>query len=115
MLTNKERIAAMHMRAKELNSQRWTRRIRLLQSAFSTFCFAVVILIAAYMPRIVPSQMSPADGSSEDMHASLFAGSGALGYIVIAIIAFLLGITVTIFCFYLKKWQEEKEQEKKRM
>ena len=35
--------------------------------------------------------------------------------IVIAIIAFLLGITVTIFCFYLKKWQEEKEQEKKRM
>ena len=30
--------------------------------------------------------------------------------IVISILAFLLGITVTVFCFRLKKWMDEKDR-----
>ena len=45
------------------------------------------------------------------MHASIFAGSGALGYIVIAIIAFLLGVALTMFCIRLREWQERKDKE----
>ena len=45
------------------------------------------------------------------MSASLFSGSGALGYIVIALLSFLLGVSVTVFCFRLKKWQDERDRE----
>ena len=45
------------------------------------------------------------------MSASIFSGSGYLGYIVIGIVAFLLGCAVTVFCFRLRKWQKDKENE----
>jgi membrane protein DedA with SNARE-associated domain len=111
MRTNEERIAEMHARAKELNRQKRTHRVRILQSAFAAACFAAVILMAVYMPKTVTLLTDSAAASSEDMQASIFIRSGAIGYVVIAVIAFLLGMTVTVFCFCLKKWQEEKEQE----
>jgi hypothetical protein len=45
------------------------------------------------------------------MYASMFGNSNALGLIVIAIIAFLLGVSVAIFCFRLKDWKERKDEE----
>lgn len=109
MRTNEERIAAMHARAAELNKQQRSRRIRIVQLVSTAVCFAAVILLAVCMRGIMPSQLTPADGSPGDMHASLFAASGALGYVVIAIIAFILGVAVTAFCFLLKKQQDGKD------
>ena len=34
-----------------------------------------------------------------------------LGFLVIALIAFVLGVAVTVFCFRLKKWNDEKDKE----
>ena len=45
------------------------------------------------------------------MNASIFSDSGVSGYLVIAILAFLLGITVTVFCFRLKKYMDGKGPE----
>jgi hypothetical protein len=33
------------------------------------------------------------------------------GYIVIAVIAFALGVCVTAFCFRLKRWKDLKNEE----
>ena len=41
----------------------------------------------------------------------MFSDSGALGYIVVALLAFLLGVSVTVFCLRLKKWREKKDRE----
>ena len=46
------------------------------------------------------------------MNASIFSGTAALGYIVIGILAFVLGVGVTIFCFRFKKKQEEDDSTK---
>ena len=45
----------------------------------------------------------------QGMNGSLFANSPVLSYVVIAVIAFILGITVTAICYQLKKYQNEKD------
>lgn len=114
MRTNEERIQAMHTRATELDRQRRVRQVRIMQSAGAVVSFAAVIMIALFMPKLP----AVGTGSPEDpavptggMSASIFGDSAALGYIVIALIAFLLGVALTIFCFRLRQWQEHKDKE----
>lgn len=111
MRTNEERIAAMHSRAAELNKQHRAHKVRVLQSAGATIALAATIMLAIFMPRIADFNTVPAEGASDSMNASVFSDSGALGLIVIAIIAFLLGVSTAIFCFRLKEWKDDKDEE----
>ena len=40
----------------------------------------------------------------------MFGGSAAAGYIIIGLLAFVLGVCVTILCFKLKAFQKEDEE-----
>ena len=118
MRTNEERINAMHARASELNRQKRARRVRIMQAAGAAVSFAATIVLAVCIPRLVDFETNPTGspigqaGTSETMNASIFGNSAALGYIVIALIAFLLGVTLTIFCFRLREWQKHKDEQK---
>ena len=105
MRTDEERILAMHRRAAQFEKERRVMRSRLLGAGSVVFCLALVLGFAAYIP-IVSKMIAPAE-PSENMHASIFANSPVLGYIVTGLLAFFLGIAVTIFCYRLKKWQQE--------
>ena len=108
MRTNEERIAALHTRAAELEKEKREQRVRILQAVSATVCFAAVIVLALLMPGFAENF---AGGSPQNgMSASMLSDSSALGYIVIGIVAFLLGVSVTIFCFRLKKWEDVKDQ-----
>ena len=109
MRANEERIAAMHKRAAELEKENRQRRVRIIQAVSAAACFAAVIVLAFFMPGF--SQAFVSGNSQGSMSASIFSESSALGYIVIGILAFLLGAAVTIFCFRLKKWQKDKERQ----
>ena len=115
MRTHKERIAAMHARAEEIEKEQRRRRVRIAQFGTAAASFAAVILLAVFMPQFAPAGPGLAPESSApaapgDMQASIFSGSGALGYVLIAVIAFLLGAFVTAFCFRLKRWQDKKDR-----
>ena len=101
MRTNEERIAAMHKRAAELEKEKRQHRTAIIQAVSITACFAAVIALAVFMPGFSRAFVSEENQGS--MSASIFSGSSLLGYIVIGTIAFLLGVSVTIFCFRLKK------------
>ena len=109
MRTNEERIAAMHKRAAELEKEKRQRKVRIIQALSAAACFAAVILLAVFMPGF--SQSLGSGNSQGGMSASIFSESSALGYIVIGVLAFLLGTAVTVFCFRLKKWQKDKDAE----
>ena len=109
MRTNEERIAAMHKRAAELEKEKRQRRVLIIQAVSAAACFAAVIALAFFMPGF--SQAFASGNSQGSMSASIFSESSVLGYIVIGILAFLLGAAVTIFCFRLKKWQKDKERQ----
>lgn len=105
MRTNDERIAEMHARAAEMAGKQRAGRVRVAQSVAAVVSFAAVILLAVFMPKITSPEIAPG-GADEGMQASMLSDSGSVSYVVIAIVAFLLGAAVTAFCFKLKKWQE---------
>lgn len=107
MNTNDERLAALHQRADEMKKENRSRQVRLIQMVSCAACFLLVIMLALWMPE---TEGALAPGDTGSMSASVFSGSGYLGYIVIGIIAFLLGSAVTVFCFRLRKWQKNKEK-----
>lgn len=109
MRTNEERIAAMHKRAADLEKEKRQRKVRIIQALSAAACFAAVIALAVFMSGF---SLAFTSGTNQGgMSASIFSESSALGYIVIGVLAFLLGATVTIFCFRLKKWQKDKDAE----
>lgn len=107
MRTNEERIAAMHTRADELNREYRVRKVRLMQSVGAAVAVAATIMLAVFLPKIDAFEPDSAVGSG-DMHASILSNTGSVGYIVIAIIAFLLGVAATMFCYRVREWQERK-------
>ena len=109
MRTNEERIAAMHRRAGELRRAQRRKQVLLIQSATAAVSFAAVLLLAVFVPEVSGGTLpEPAPGT---MNASIFFGNHVSAMIVIAVLSFLLGVALTVFCFRLKKWQDRKERE----
>ena len=103
MRTNDERIAAMHARAALLEQNSRNRMVRIACVASVTVCLALVVMLACLMPGF--SGALESEMAVGAMSASIFSGRSVLGHIVIAIVAFLLGTAVTIFCFRLSEWR----------
>ena len=101
MRTDTERLAAMHMRAAEIKKQKDMRTLRIAEVCSVTAALALIVLLAFFMPH--PGTITDAGGVYDAFYASIFTGSPVLGYIVIGVVAFLLGIAVTVFCFLMKK------------
>lgn len=108
MHTNNERLAALYKRVGEIKKENRSRSVRLIQFAGCAACILLVITLALWMPE---TGSPPTLSGTGSMSASIFASSGYLGYIVIGIVAFLLGCAATAFCFRMKKWQENRENE----
>lgn len=107
MRTNDERIAAMHTRAAEIRREQAKRRNTIIGAASVFACFLIVIAMGLVFPKLVTRTLSESDIDS--MNASIFSGNDALGYIVIAVLAFLLGAAVTVFCMRLRRLGELSE------
>ena len=45
--------------------------------------------------------------------ARILSDSAILGYMIVGLVAFILGISFTIFCFRLKKWIDEEKTMKR--
>ncbi len=106
MRTNEERIAAMHSRAAELKHLKKDRMGHVIRISAAAACFLILIFLSSVMPRFTSSSLSHSAVSG--LNASIFSGSSIAGFLVVGIIAFLLGAAFTILCFYLKKWLDEK-------
>ena len=101
MRTNEDRIAAMHLRAAEIDLNNRKRRTDIISAVSFAVCFFVVIGLALKMPELAGSTLE--NTVMEGMSASIFSGSGPISYIFVSIIAFMLGAAVTVFCYRLKK------------
>ncbi len=107
MRTNDERITALHTRASQLNKEKRNRQALIIGSACVAMCLVAVIALAFAMPGF--SDAFIADAETGTMSGSIFSNSRILGFIVIGIIAFILGSAVTIFCMRLIKWKNHND------
>ena len=104
VVETKRRIAKME-RAKRL------RRNTVTMASAVAACLVLLIGASLAMSGIA-ANIQTGDYSGFETAASIFHGGAALGYIVIGLLAFLLGVCVTVLCFRLRQMNREDEQDR---
>ena len=101
MRSHEERVAAVKQRVSQIEKQNRQRRNRIAVLASAAACLAVIIAASFVMPGLSEKLIS-GDYTKYEAAASIFIG----------LLAFVLGVGVTILCFKLKVlWQEDEESE----
>ena len=110
MRTNEERTGLIHKRRLEIKRERQKKKQRALDMICIAACLILVVGIGSFLPdRVVGvpgGEVHHASGA-----ASLVGSHAALGYILMGLMAFLLGVFVTVLLYRLHRRYERKRQE----
>ena len=106
MRSHEERVAETKRRIAKIEREKRRRRNTVTMASAVAACLALLIGASLAMPGIAAS-IQTGDYSGFETAASIFHGGAALGYIVIGLLAFLLGVCVTFLCFRLRQMSRE--------
>ena len=111
MRSHEERVAETKRRIAKIEREKRLRRNTLAMASAVAACLALLIGASFAMPGIA-AKIQTGDYSGFETAASMYGGSAALGYIVIGLLAFLLGVCVTVLCFRLRQMNRDDTQDK---
>ena len=111
MRSHEERVAETKRRIEKIEREKRLRRNTVTMASTVVACLALLIGASLAMPGIAES-IQTGDYSGFETAASIFHGGAALGYIVIGLLAFLLGVCVTVLCFRLRQMNRDDTQDK---
>ena len=109
MRSHEERVAETKRRIAKIEREKRLRRNKITMASAVAACLVLLIGASLAMPGIAAS-IRTGDYSGFETAASIFHGGAALGYIVIGLLAFLLGVCVTVLCFRLRQMNREDGQ-----
>ena len=110
MRSHEERVAETKRRIAKIEREKRLRRNAITMASAVAACLALLIGTSLAMPGIA-ANIQTGDYSGFETAASIFHGGAALGYIVIGLLAFLLGVCVTVLCFRLRQMNREDTQD----
>ena len=113
MRSHEERIAEVRRRITEKERQKKRKQRRIVAISCIAACLAVIVGVSFVMPGIV-GQITPGTSSGFETAATILGGGTALGYMVIGLLAFILGACVTILCFRIHQLNKEEQTEKQK-
>ena len=110
MRTNEERAGLIHKRTAEIKRERQRNQ----QRALDVFCMAACLILVVGIGSLMPDWVVGIPGG--EVHhasgaASLVGSHAALGYILMGLMAFLLGVCVTVLLYRLHRGNERKRRE----
>lgn len=108
MRSNEERVVEVKRRIAEKERQKKLRRSWIAAVSAVAACLVLIVVLSLFMPGIA-GQLRPGGYSDYEMVASMFGENGALGYIIIGLLAFFLGVCVTILCFRIRLLNREEQ------
>ena len=111
MRSHEERVAETKRRIAKIEREKRRRRNTVTMASAVAACLALLIGASLAMPGIA-ANIQTGDYFGFETAASIFHGGAALGYIVIGLLAFLLGVCVTVLCFRLRQMNREDGQDK---
>ena len=111
MRSLEERVAETKRRIAARQREKRRRRNTITMASAVAACLAVLVGVSLAMPGIA-ANIQTGNYSGFETAASIFHGGAALGYIVIGLLAFLLGVCVTVLCFRLRQMNREDDQNK---
>ena len=114
MRTNEERAALVRQRAKEIKEEQRRKKHKIQMTVLSgvslAACLCILVVISSVMPRLTAG-FGEAPVSHTSGAASLLAGIETLGYVIVAIFAFLLGVCVTLLLHVIHRRQQRQRHE----
>ena len=111
MRSHEERVTETKRRIAKIERENRLRRNTIAMASAVAACLALLIGASLAMPGIAAS-IRTGNYSGFETTASIYGGGAALGYIVIGLLAFLLGVCVTVLCFRLRQMSREDDQNK---
>ena len=110
MRSHEERFAETKRRIAARQRKEQRRRGTIAMFSATAACLVLIVGVSFAMPGMVAG-VRPGDFAGYETAASMYGGGAALGYIVIGLLAFLLGVCVTILCFRLRQISREDGQD----
>ena len=111
MRSHEERVAETKRRIAKMEREKRLRRNTITMASAVAACLVLLIGASLAMPGIA-ANIQTGDYSGFETAASMYGGGAALGYIVIGLLAFLLGVCVTVLCFRIRQFSREDAQDK---
>ena len=111
MRSHEERVAEAKRRIAKIEREKRLRRDKITMISAAAACLALLIGASFAMPGIA-ANIQTGNYSGFETAASMYGGGAALGYIVIGLLAFLLGVCVTVLCIRLHQMKREDNQDK---
>lgn len=109
MRSNEERVTAVRRRVAQIERQKRHRKNRIIALAAMAACLVVIVGASFALPGI-SEKMIIGGYAGYETAASIFSDSAAVGYIIIGLLAFVLGVCVTVLCFKLRKFRKKDEE-----
>lgn len=106
MRTPEERIRLIQKRTNELKRERYRRRQRLIDISSVAACLVLLIGLGCFMPELMYS-VSETSVNHNSGAASIIGSHIWLGYIIIGIFAFLLGMCVTVLLYRMHRREKD--------
>ena len=110
MRSHEERVAETKRRIAKIEREKRLRRDKITMVSAAAACLVLLIGASLAMPGSA-ARAQAGDYAGFETAASMYGGGAALGYIVIGLLAFLLGVCVTILCFRLRQISREDGQD----
>lgn len=111
MRSLEERVSETKRRIAKMEREKQLRRNTVTMASAVAACLALLIGASLAMPGIA-ANIQTGDYSGFETAASMYGGGAALGYIVIGLLAFLLGVCVTVLCFRMRQMNREDGQDR---
>ena len=111
MRSHEERVAETKRRIAKIELEKRRRHNTITIASSVAACLALLVGASLAMPGIA-AHIQTGNYSGFETAASIFHGGAALGYIVIGLLAFLLGVCVTVLCFRIRQLSRENAQDK---
>ena len=111
MRSHEERVAEVKRRIVAREREKRLRRNKITVFAAAAACLVLIVGTSLAMPGIA-AKIQTGSCYGFETAASIFQSSAALGYIAIGLLAFLLGVCVTVLCFRLRQMNREDAQNK---
>ena len=93
-------------RAEIVTEKRSRRKSLLTDGAAACVCLVLLLAVAVYLPRLTPVQSE----NTVSRYGSLLLGASYVGYVIVGLLAFALGICVTLLCVHWKKLKEREQE-----
>lgn len=107
MRTSEERIEEVFRQVDERNKAKAHRNY--IVGTVATFVASLLILVVSGV-AVSKVYMEPNGLAPTGATGSIFAQGGALGYVLIGILSFGLGVTFALFCYRLKNKSDKSDE-----